>query len=305
MNRVERSYRRLIRLLPAEEREARGEEFLGLLLDLEGDRERPSAREVATLLALAARLHARQLGLGRIAAGLFAVYLLVFATTTPAQMLANAVVPGAGSPFVGYDLALLLFGLARLGVALAWIFRCYRTALILFGLLAVESVRDLASSYVPGTGFGFFVFMLGGYPGLIWEAACCLGVPVLLGLAIRREPRRVAPRFGLAGLAIAFAVQGALFLGTGPVLDSEPADFTQRHAVWLLVAACAALAAGHARHRAPHVRWAAIATACAGGWLLSLAMPGLDAATVAVTACALEGARAIVGRRARVRSRTA
>lgn len=59
MSYVERCYRRLIRLLPAEERAARGDELLGLLLDLESDRRLPSVREVAGLLALTVRLHAR------------------------------------------------------------------------------------------------------------------------------------------------------------------------------------------------------------------------------------------------------
>lgn len=59
MSYVERCYRRLIRLLPAEERAARGDELFGLLLDLESDRRLPSVREVAGLLALTVRLHAR------------------------------------------------------------------------------------------------------------------------------------------------------------------------------------------------------------------------------------------------------
>ena len=41
---LERRYRRLLQLLPADHRAARGQELLGLLLDLDDGRSRPSFR---------------------------------------------------------------------------------------------------------------------------------------------------------------------------------------------------------------------------------------------------------------------
>ncbi|GAA5186693.1 hypothetical protein GCM10023322_33520 [Rugosimonospora acidiphila] len=56
MNPLERRYRRLLNLLPADHRVARGEELLGLLLDLDHGRTRPTIRQTAGILGLALRL---------------------------------------------------------------------------------------------------------------------------------------------------------------------------------------------------------------------------------------------------------
>ncbi|HYU86119.1 MAG TPA: hypothetical protein VEK80_15070 [Kribbellaceae bacterium] len=56
MTPLERRYRRLMRLLPAQYRAARGEELVSLLLDLDSDRTRPRPAEVLSLVAFALRL---------------------------------------------------------------------------------------------------------------------------------------------------------------------------------------------------------------------------------------------------------
>lgn len=293
MSYVERCYRRLIRLLPAEERAARGDELLGLLLDLESDRRLPSVREVAGLLALTVRLHARRLGIGRLALGLFGAYLMVVCTTSGAQILASILASGAESSIAGFDLIGLAMALACLGIAAAWILGAYRVTLMLFGLLAVYDIHALGSMYLPGTGLGFFVFTLGGIPGLLRDAIPVIGVPILLGLAVKREPARVPARFGLAGLAMAFAVQTVTFAGTGPVTASGPAEFARHYAAWILSGACAATAAAHSRRRAPHLLLAATATAFAAGWIVSPAISSSYATAMAAALCAGEAVRAI------------
>ncbi|MFG2042512.1 hypothetical protein [Dactylosporangium sp. NPDC048998] len=56
MGPLKRRYRALIRILPADHRAARGEELLGLLLDLDEGRERPSLRQAAGVVGLGLRL---------------------------------------------------------------------------------------------------------------------------------------------------------------------------------------------------------------------------------------------------------
>jgi hypothetical protein len=146
MSRVERCYRGLIRLLPAEERAARSDELLGLLLDLESGRQLPIAREVAGLLALAVRLHARQLGIGRLALGLFGAYLMVVTTTSGAQILARILAPDALLSARGFGLTGFALALACLGVAATWILGAYRVNLLLFGLLAVYDIHSYATA---------------------------------------------------------------------------------------------------------------------------------------------------------------
>ncbi|MBR7838691.1 hypothetical protein KDL01_35815 [Actinospica durhamensis] len=301
MSRVERCYRQLIRLLPAEERAARGEELLGLLLDLEGDRHLPSVREAAGLLALTVRLHARRLGIGRLALGLFGAYLMVVGTTSGAQILAAILAPGAASSVEIFGFTGFVVALACLGSAAAWTLGAYRVTLMLFGLLAVYDIHALGATYLPGTGLGFFILTLGGIPGLLRDAIPVIGVPVLLGLAVKRQPARVPARFGLAGLVAALAVQTATFAGSSPVTAFGSEEFSRHYAAWILGGACAAAAAAHSRRRSPQVLLAATATAFAGGWIVSPAMPPSYATAMAAALCACEAVRAISTRRVSLR----
>jgi hypothetical protein len=68
-DRLERRYRRLVRLYPSQWRQRYGEELVGTLLDAAGDgRRRPSLRESAALIAGAARERIRQTGVSTPAA---------------------------------------------------------------------------------------------------------------------------------------------------------------------------------------------------------------------------------------------
>ncbi|GAA2603120.1 hypothetical protein GCM10010399_37470 [Dactylosporangium fulvum] len=72
---LERRYRRLLRLLPADHRAARGEELLGLLIDLDEGRTRPSLRQAVGVFGLALRLR-----LPRAASLLLAAFLVAYST---------------------------------------------------------------------------------------------------------------------------------------------------------------------------------------------------------------------------------
>ncbi|GAA4249261.1 hypothetical protein [Dactylosporangium darangshiense] len=80
MDALERRYRALVRLLPADHRAARGEELLGVLLDLDDGRAWPSPRQAAGVVGLAVWLRLGQ-GLALLLCG-----LLVAASTGIAVM---------------------------------------------------------------------------------------------------------------------------------------------------------------------------------------------------------------------------
>lgn len=136
---LERRYRALLWLLPADHRAARGEELLGLLLDLDAGRARPSARQAAGVVGLALRLR-----LARTASLLLAAFLV--ATTTAMFAMFYQIVTGhivlvaaVGSPVRNAALALLIPCVFRLAAVVAWILGRRRTALaVLAALLAFE-----------------------------------------------------------------------------------------------------------------------------------------------------------------------
>src|SRR5690349_11320588 len=80
MTPLERRCRRLLWLLPPDDRAARGEEIVGLLRDVSGDRPRPHPAEVWSLVWMAARLRLRS---GRTFLVLLGTALLVAAVTQP------------------------------------------------------------------------------------------------------------------------------------------------------------------------------------------------------------------------------
>ncbi|WP_203919784.1 hypothetical protein [Rugosimonospora africana] len=152
MSALERRYRRLIGLLPADHRAARGEELLGMLLDLDDGRGRPSFRQASGVLGLAVRLRlARLSGLG----SLVVTALLVALATDQVMALTNLLFPPPGvvamSPSVSHLLhhdllSLLGFPLAWLGVTVAWVLGARRTALA--GYTALVAYQVL-SSFLP------------------------------------------------------------------------------------------------------------------------------------------------------------
>jgi hypothetical protein len=260
--------------------------------------------EVAGLLALAARLHVRRLAIARLGFGLLGAYLIAIGTNTVCQLLGVALDPGAGSPFISYDGWLAATVLLRLGIAVGWVLGAYRTTLILVTIVSTLTVYDLFTTYTTATqgNFEFFLFMLGGIPGLIWNVVAAVGVPALLVVAVHRKPIPAPRPIGFACMAAACVVQTAVFVGTGPAGVSVLSSYTQRHAVWLMTAACAATLAVYTRHCARHVLVTAVGTGLAAGWLLSIVMPQEFAVAVAATLCAGEIARATFARRLRARS---
>jgi hypothetical protein len=126
MGPLERRYRRLLRLLPAEHRARRGEELLGLLLDLDGQRDRPSVRQAAGVIGLALRLR-----LAGAVSLLLAAFLITIGTASTwfvFSLAAGNVVVSKGSllrivPFVVLPVA------ARLALAVAWLAGARRLAL--------------------------------------------------------------------------------------------------------------------------------------------------------------------------------
>ncbi|GAA3265068.1 hypothetical protein Dvina_16325 [Dactylosporangium vinaceum] len=129
---LERRYRRLLHLLPPDHRAARGEELLGLLLDLDEGRDRPSPRQALGVIGLGLRL--RLPG----AASLLMAALLIAFTAEPARDAyllstgAIAFAPDAGSPLSIWTALVLAPTLFRLSVTVAWLLGARRTALALF-----------------------------------------------------------------------------------------------------------------------------------------------------------------------------
>lgn len=139
MGPLERRYRRLLRLLPADHRAARGEELLGLLLDLDSGRTRPSSRQAAGVVGLALRLR-----LPRAASLLFTAFLVAFSTEIAAiayQVGTSAVTIGVDSrPLVQHaTLTLLIPALLRLAIAVAWVLGAPRTTWVACAALLAYS----------------------------------------------------------------------------------------------------------------------------------------------------------------------
>nr|BFE59363.1 hypothetical protein GCM10020063_038890 [Dactylosporangium thailandense] len=181
MTPLERRYRRLLRLLPADHRAARGEELLGLLLDLDEGRARPSLRQSAGVLGLALRLR-----LGSAASLLLAAYLVAIGTWI--AKLAYDI--ETGRAFISADrsfpirsvaLVLLIPALLRLATAVAWILSARRTMLGVAAALLVYQVAIGGISQVDLLA----VLAVGVATALRWpaprpRAALLAAIPVTL-----------------------------------------------------------------------------------------------------------------------------
>jgi len=137
---LERRYRGLLRLLPADHRAARGEELLGLLLDLDAGRTRPSLRQGIGVFGLALRLR-----LGAAASVLLAAFLVAYSTEplqTVYQISTGAISVGVDSrfPIQNVTVALLIPALLRLAVAVAWVLGTRRLALAILATLFAYSL---------------------------------------------------------------------------------------------------------------------------------------------------------------------
>jgi hypothetical protein len=169
MGPLERRYRSLLRMLPADHRAARGEELLGLLLDLDEGRTRPSLREAVGVFGLALRLR-----LAGTASLLLAAFLVAYSTSILALLydvstgeLVWLGVDGRSPsrfPIQDVTLAVLIPNALRLTMVVAWIFGTRRTALAVLATLM---------AYMLSTGG------LGGPTWLDLVVLVALGVAVL------------------------------------------------------------------------------------------------------------------------------
>jgi hypothetical protein len=180
MDPLERRYRTLLRLLPADHRAARGEELLGLLLDLDAGRDRPSVRQASGVVGLAVRLR-----LAEPASLLLAAFLVASSTAISAlfcQIVTGdvTVTVADGSPIRNL---LMIPTVLRLAVVVAWVLGRRRTALVILAGL-----------------FGYTVAIAG--PGGIGRLD--LVFLVLLGIAVTlRLPTPPHRRALLAAIPIA------------------------------------------------------------------------------------------------------
>lgn len=144
MSPLERRYRWLLRMLPADHRAARGEELLGLLLDLDNGRTRPSTRQWIGVLGLGLRLR-----LAGAVSLLVAAYLVAVGAVGVVTVVAGMIEEHTGAVQVasmrGYSLLFveavgLVASAGWLVVAVAWIQGARRVALGIAALLLTALV---------------------------------------------------------------------------------------------------------------------------------------------------------------------
>jgi hypothetical protein len=257
MSELERRYRRLLRLLPADHRAARGEELLGLLLDLDDGRTRPSRRQVTGLIALSARL--RLSALPAIGTLLFSALLVASCTASLGNLIdvyTGAALPSDLPAFTAGLPYLLTSALAQLGVAVAWVLGARRTAVVIYLALLADAARNQVAN--PSTD-----------PLLaqILPLMMLLAVLAILSAAAIRRWRTPRPRL-LWLTAVALAVLAWKAIGAwGRYGIAVPAPLDQRTRA-LLAIAVALLAAVLIRRRGWPVLVTASAAGLAAGWLL-------------------------------------
>jgi hypothetical protein len=210
MDSLERRYRRLLLALPADHRAARGEELLGLLLDLDEGRTRPSPRQSLGVLGLALRLR-----VGR--AGSLLVAAIFIAVPTELAREAWSVAVGGATirssiPHVSVYAVLLVPAVMWLGIAVLWLYGKRGAAFVVFcayvalvvSVLGVGGIRviDLPAFLLLGVAtFARFPaprarpFMLAMIPvsAALWLLGAALNLPgplavfewlALLGLVV-------------------------------------------------------------------------------------------------------------------------
>ncbi|MEU8158674.1 hypothetical protein [Micromonospora parva] len=261
---LERRYRRLLRLLPAAHRTARGEELLGLLLDLDHGRRHPSWHETLHIVALAIRLRlTTPVTTTALTTGLSA--LLVAAGTQPAGQtldLFTGAVLATDMPAIiaGWPQTVGL-GLLPLAPLIAWLCGAARTALTVQAIFLTATVGwfvvDARNGGGMGTNLGQQLF------------TTAVPVSILVLLVIAARERWTAPRPRLFWWAL--VPLGILaWKGTGAwgrhgvyVLDAVPT------VLGILAAATAAVVAAFAvrRHR-PAVIVGVGLTGFLAGWLI-------------------------------------
>ncbi|MFD1324483.1 hypothetical protein [Micromonospora sonneratiae] len=157
MSPLERRYRRLLRLLPAAHRTARGEELLGLLLDLDHGRRHPSRHEALNIIALAIRLRlTTPVTTAALTTGLSA--LLVAAGTQPAgdtlDLFTGAVLATDMPAVISNWPQIVVLGLLPLAPLIAWLCGATRTALTLQAIFLTFTVGWFVIDVLSGAGMG-------------------------------------------------------------------------------------------------------------------------------------------------------
>lgn len=246
MSPLERRYRRLLYLLPEQHRAVRGEELLGLLLDLDDGRMRPSTRQALGVIGLAIRL--RLVGLTAADTVVFSSFLVAFGTQQIAGLIDAYTYVGI-SPTPGRDTAAIVTAvllpptLAQLGVVVAWVLGARRTALAL--QVTVFAFEIAAPSLFSPYGLAAGLAAVASLPGLVQMAVLCM-----LAVAARRRWTTPQPRpLWLATVAL------ALLAWAGDDLATQTHPMPPVYTGWVLAAATATIAAVLA-HRRP---WPAFA----------------------------------------------
>jgi hypothetical protein len=275
MDALERRYRTLVRLLPADHRAARGEELLGLLLDLDDGRAWPSPRQAAGVVALAARLRLGQ-GAALLAAGLLVALSTGIAVTWAggirrwADTDARAVWPTLLVALVPTLLALgagAAWGRRR-GRLTAWLLAAEPLAAIVAmrvdvrtaPLVALPAVLVLAAWLLPLARARLALALSVASTGLLWA--------VVIGADQPSAPWPIDSRATLA-LAVAGAGVGVLAAG----LMARRAGRLVRAAAWLAGTMAGLLVpnlawymlSGHLLWLLPATLVAAVAAAAAAG----------------------------------------
>ncbi|MDG9677151.1 hypothetical protein [Micromonospora sp. DH14] len=264
MSSLERRYRRLLRLLPAAHRAARGEELLGLLLDLDHGRRHPSWHETLHIIALAIRLRlSTPATTTALTTGLSA--LLVAAGTQPAGQTLDLFTGAALATNMPAIIAswpqLVGFGLLPLAPLIAWLCGAARTALTVQAIFLTAIVGWYVVDARNGGGMGT------NLDQRLFTTAVPVSILVLLAIAARERWTAPRPRlfwWALVPLGIlAWKGTGAWGRHGVYVLDAVPT------VLGILAAATAAVVAGFAvrRHR-PAVIVGVGLTGFLAGWLI-------------------------------------
>jgi hypothetical protein len=137
---LERRYRLLLHLLPADHRAARGDELLGILLDLDGHRNWPTIRQALGVFTLAMRLRLAGPATMLLTASLVAVCTssspYLYSVMTSSIVIINP-------PPAAVVAVLAMPSLLPLGIAVAWILGARRTALAIAGALLASQLISL------------------------------------------------------------------------------------------------------------------------------------------------------------------
>jgi hypothetical protein len=207
MSPLEHRYRRLLQLLPETHRAARGEELLGLLLDLDDGRTRPSTRQAVGLIGLAIRLRLGNLSTaGNV---LFSAFLVAYGTAEIGQLIdfysggSTAVVISAPAHF---STILLASALGHLAVTIAWILGARYAAVA----LQAVAIAALPVGYLLVTRHALVADLLATVSvGLIVELA------LLSVLAVAARQRWTTPKSPVLWLVVvALAVLAWKAVGT-------------------------------------------------------------------------------------------